>query len=114
MSQIWTHPDIAPAVTSLIAVVTRSGRKTSCSEAPEQKKAESTLMEVDEPRVHCGQPEQLVPDVLTDSDEDADSIGEGMEDLCTEDEEADATDSEVAVDAGRGQTPREEPDVPSS
>eukprot|EP00918_Siedleckia_nematoides_P033913 GHVU01073747.1.p1 GENE.GHVU01073747.1~~GHVU01073747.1.p1 ORF type:complete len:212 (+),score=34.34 GHVU01073747.1:1-636(+) len=120
--EMEVHPGIPPAVTAMIAVVTRSGRGTgSGSKPPERKEEEGTVTMGNERELPCGQPEQLVPDVPTDSEGETGSAGEGMTDLGSDTDETDAENPEplleteeewTATDVGLG--PDVGPDVPSS
>eukprot|EP00918_Siedleckia_nematoides_P052479 GHVU01114645.1.p1 GENE.GHVU01114645.1~~GHVU01114645.1.p1 ORF type:complete len:127 (-),score=19.10 GHVU01114645.1:6-362(-) len=111
------HPGIPPAVTTM-----RSGRGAGSGNAPpERGKDEGTISMSEERPLSCGQPEQLVPDVPTDSEEEAGSAHEGMPDLDSGADETDAEDPEplrdleeewIATDVGLG--PGAGPDVPSS
>eukprot|EP00920_Eleutheroschizon_duboscqi_P015196 GHVT01035145.1.p1 GENE.GHVT01035145.1~~GHVT01035145.1.p1 ORF type:complete len:292 (+),score=32.35 GHVT01035145.1:1-876(+) len=86
------NSEIPPAQTTMIAVVTHSGRRTSDDTGGDVEVAidmpgtatdmpESGAQPSEKDKLSCGQPEQLVPDILTETEDEGDIDVSDLEDL---------------------------------
>eukprot|EP00919_Chromeraceae_sp_WS-2016_P020731 GHVR01049220.1.p1 GENE.GHVR01049220.1~~GHVR01049220.1.p1 ORF type:complete len:101 (-),score=18.84 GHVR01049220.1:247-549(-) len=82
-----SHPDVPPVQTTLIAVVTRSGRET------EQKESLATPKPIIVTELPSGQATQLVWDIPTDTDSEEDEVQESVP------ESQDSTEEQTIVPA---------------